>query len=302
MRWIPMITAMIVALTAAVVLAGIVPLPTWLPLPQWLIWIFAFLSITIVINELLGKPVPFLRWSYLRLMFGTKKMLVEWQVGDGREERVAEKVLRTARAGDPDDVIRTIDAFAYRDSFLINVGDRKGEILDLAVERVQPNTILELGTYVGYSAVRMGRKLTDEGRLYSIEYSEANATIARRIIDHAGLSDRVEVVVGTLGDGGQTLSYLESECGFSAGSLDFVFIDHAKDEYVPDLGMILAKGWLHRGSVVVADNIIIPGVPEYRAYMKEQEGNLWHSKEHKTYLEYQSVLPDIVLESDYLGD
>ena len=128
------------------------------------------------------------------------------------------------------------------------------------------------------------------------------SVIARKIIDHAGLSDRVQVVFGTLGDGGKTLSYLETACGLSAGKLDFVFIDHAKDVYVSDLQLILQAGWLHRGSVVVADNIKVPGAPEYHAYMKEQEGKLWNSKEHKSFLEYQSVITDIVLESDYLGD
>ncbi len=300
MRWIPMFIAVMVTLTAAGVLADVVPLPVWLP--QWVIWIAAVLSVAVTLNELLGKPVPFLRWSVLRMLLGTRKLLSEWQVGDGREERVAEKVLNNARRGDADDVIRVIDDFAYQDSLLINVGDRKGIILDVALERVQPTTILELGTYVGYSAIRMARKLQEEGRLYSVEFSEANATIARKIINHAGLSDRVQVIVGTLGDGGRTLGYLETAWGLSAGTLDFVFIDHAKDAYLSDLLLILERGWLHRGSIVVADNIKVPGAPEYHAYMKEQEGKLWRSKEHKSRVEYQSVIADMVLESDYLGD
>ena len=129
-----------------------------------------------------------------------------------------------------------------------------------------------------------------------------NAEIARKIIDHADLSDRIHVVLGTLGNGGQTLDHLESVCGLSAGGLDFIFIDHAKDAYLPDLRLILEKGWLHPGSIVVADNIRVPGAPEYRAYMKKQEGKLWRSKEHKTFAEYQSIIPDIVLESYYLNN
>jgi catechol O-methyltransferase len=108
--------------------------------------------------------------------------------------------------------------------------------------------------------------------------------------------------VGTLGDGGGTLSHLESICELAAGGLDFVFIDHAKDAYLSDLRLILEKGWLHPGSIVVADNIKVPGAPDYHAYMKNQEGKLWHSKEHKSFAEYQLVIPDMVLESDYLGD
>jgi catechol O-methyltransferase len=65
--------------------------------------------------------------------------------------------------------------------------------------------------------------------------------------------------------------------------------------------LILDEGWLHQGSVVVADNILVPGAPAYRAYMRDNEGTLWHTTEHWTHVEYQSVIKDLVLESDYLG-
>ena len=51
-----------------------------------------------------------------------------------------------------------------------------------------------------------------------------------------------------------------------------MFIDHDKDAYLPDLERILDRGWLHPGSVVVADNIRFPGAPEYRAFMQAEEG------------------------------
>ncbi len=89
--------------------------------------------------------------------------------------------------------------------------------------------------------------------------------------------------------------------GFRPGSVDFVFIDHAKDFYLPDLKLILERRWLHRGSVVVADNIKFPGAPDYHGYMNEQEGKLWQSKAHKSFVEYQHMIPDVVLESVYMG-
>ena len=78
-------------------------------------------------------------------------------------------------------------------------------------------------------------------------------------------------------------------------------VDHDKAAYLPDLERILGRGWLHPGSVVVADNVKVPGSPKYRAYMKEQEGRSWHTFEHETHVEYQSLLKDLVLESEYLG-
>jgi hypothetical protein len=90
------------------------------------------------------------------------------------------------------------------------------------------------------------------------------------------------------------------EHGFATGTLDFVFIDHDKKAYLDDLQSILDRGWLHRGSIVVADNVKVPGAPKYRAYMREQQGRSFETVEHKTHLEYQTLVPDLVLESEYL--
>ncbi len=253
-------------------------------------------------NEATGKPIPVLRWSFLRLMLGIKKLTTDWQVGDGREEAAAEYVARNARRGDADDVIATIDRYCRTESFLINVGDEKGEILDAAVRAVRPAFVLEVGTYVGYGAMRLARA-APEARVVSVEFLPANAAIARRIIEYAGLSDRITVVEGTLaGRRGRPLQeHLRTVIGLGPGGLDAVFLDHAKDHYLSDLHRLEDNGWLHPGTVVVADNIRFPGAPDYRAYMQEQEGLRWHTVEHETHAEYQSMIKDLVLESTYLG-
>ena len=58
---------------------------------------------------------------------------------------------------------------------------------------------------------------------------------------------------------------------------------------------------MHPGSIVVADNVKVPGAPKYREYMRRQQGTLWNTIEHKTHLEYQRLVTDLVLESEYLG-
>jgi catechol O-methyltransferase len=235
------------------------------------------------------------------MMFGIRKLERDWQVGDGREEALGEYVVANARKGDADDVIRVIDDFSVNRSLMINVGDEKGEILDRAVRHASPQRILELGTYCGYSALRMSRIMPAGARIYSIEFLSANAAIARRILDHAGVGDEVTIIVGTLGDGGATIDRLRTEHGFGDGVVDLVFVDHDKAAYLPDLERIVTQGWLHPGSIVVADNIRFPGAPDYRAHLKEQEGKHWRSIEHQTHVEYQSLIKDLVLESEYLG-
>lgn len=245
----------------------------------------------------LTRRLPFLRWSFIRLVWGVRNITTTGQIGDGREAAAADFVQTQARPGDLDDVIAAIDRYAYEHAYLINVGDEKGLLLDRAVRRASPTTALELGTYCGYGALRIARAAPG-ARVFSVELSAANAEVARRIWAHAGVADRVTCVVGTIGDGGATLDAL----GFAPGELDFLFIDHDKNAYLTDLQAILGRGWLRTGAVVVADNVGIPGAPRYRAYMKEHQGARWRTVEHKTHAEYQTLLTDLVLESDYLGD
>ena len=90
----------------------------------------------------LTQKVPFLRRSVWRLALGARNITTTGQIGDGREAAAADYVLKNARSGDIDDVIATIDKFAYEKSILINVGDEKGALLDAAVKAADPGVVL----------------------------------------------------------------------------------------------------------------------------------------------------------------
>lgn len=241
-----------------------------------------------------------LRWSVLRTGIGIRRFSTTGQLGDGREAAAADYVETHARHHDARHALAVLDEYSYNRSFLVSIGDEKGKLLDAAVHRCDPRLALELGTYCGYGALRIA-VAAPEARVISVELSADNAEVARRIWAHAGVADRVTCVVGTVGDDGRTLDRLHAEHGFDAGSLDLLFIDHDKNAYLPDLLAIRGRGWLHKGSVVVADNVGFPGSPKYRAYMREQQGKQWQTREHRTHVEYQTLIGDLVLESDYLG-
>ena len=248
----------------------------------------------------LKQRIPFLRTSVLRLAGRMRTLTTTGQVGDGREAAAVDYVLQNAQAGQIDDVLAALDRFAYEKSLLINVGDEKGALLDTAVQRANPKLALELGTYCGYGALRIARA-APTATVCSVELAEANAVNARQIWAHAGVADRVKCVVGSIGDGGRTLDALAEAYGFTAGALGFLFLDHDKDAYLSDLQSIMGRGWLHPGSIVVADNVKVPGSPKYRQYMAQHQGTLWQTTAHKTHVEYQTLLTDVVLESQYLG-
>jgi catechol O-methyltransferase len=152
------------------------------------------------VTRTLRQKFPFLRYSLLRMAFGGLSVKRTGQMGDGREEALAGYVIANAPAGDVDAAIDAIDNFAYDKSILMNVGDEKGQLLDAAVKRANPKLAMELGAYCGYSGLRIARAAPG-ATVFSIEKSGANASVARRVWAHAGLTDRVTCINGTVDDG-----------------------------------------------------------------------------------------------------
>ena len=160
--------------------------------------------------------------------------------------KVADYVERNARRGDPADVLATMDRYARDVKLLINIGPDKGPLVEEVFEELPAEArVLELGAYCGYSAVLFASRLGPTGRLVSLELGEESVEVARRIVEHAGLADRVEIV---LGDAAESIPTLE-------GPFDVVFLDHWKDFYKRDLIAIEEHGLLRPGTIVVADNV-----------------------------------------------
>lgn len=204
-----------------------------------------------------------------------------------------ERVFREAIEGEPESVLRVIDAHGYSgEDFLMNVGDVKGVILDNAVRRRAPKVVVELGGYIGYSAVRIGRLLGDGAHLYSIEANPLFAAIATKIVEHAGLASKVTVVVGA---SDVVLPTLKQRFGLS--TIDLLFIDHVKSLYLRDIRHAEQLGLLRRGSIVVADNVIFPGAPDYLRYIRANPRFVSHM--HSSTLEYTPSVVDAVAVSEY---
>src|SRR4029450_5337031 len=68
-----------------------------LRVPSSLLWLTASIGAAITLNELAGKPVPFLRWSFLTMMLRGRHLLTEWQVGGGRGGGPRENSVTPAR-------------------------------------------------------------------------------------------------------------------------------------------------------------------------------------------------------------
>jgi caffeoyl-CoA O-methyltransferase len=122
-------------------------------------------------------------------------------------------------------------------------------LLTMLARLVGARNALEIGTFTGYGAISIARGLADGGRLTCLEVSDEYAEIARRNLDSAGLSDRVEVLVGPAGE---ALRAMPEEPTF-----DYVFIDADKTAYPTYYDLTVPR--LVPGGLLLLDNVFLGG-------------------------------------------
>jgi len=127
------------------------------------------------------------------------------------------------------------------------VGTLEGRFLKAVVAMLRPETVLEIGTFTGYSALSMAEALPPGGRIITCDISEEHVAIARRHIDASPYADRIEIRVGPA---------IES-VGSLDGPFDLVFIDADKTSYLAYYEAVLPK--LTPRGVILADNVLWSG-------------------------------------------
>jgi len=126
--------------------------------------------------------------------------------------------------------------------FLPIIGPARGKVLGEAVKKAMPKRVLEIGTFMGYSTILMGRELGKDSKIITIEEHLVEVEVARDNICQSEITVDVQVINGDAVEVIPTLT----------GYFDFVFIDAAKEEYFQYLKLLEDK--LLKGAVIVADN------------------------------------------------
>ena len=153
----------------------------------------------------------------------------------------------------------------------IAVSANQGKFLHLLVQIHGASRVLELGTLGGYSTIWMARGLRPGGRLVTLELNPDFASVARRSIERAGLSERVELRVGPALD---SLVALRDE---GVELFDLIFIDADKQstpEYFEQALELCRPGGLILVDNVVRDGALIdpdsddPGVLGMRRFLE----------------------------------
>lgn len=127
------------------------------------------------------------------------------------------------------------------------VGPLEGQFLGWLVRLSRAQSVLEIGTFTGYSSISMALALPYGGRITSLDVNEETTAVARRYAEEAGVADQIDYRVGPALD---ALAELE-------GPWDLAFIDADKPNYVNYYEAVLPT--LVADGFIVADNVLWSG-------------------------------------------
>ncbi len=145
-----------------------------------------------------------------------------------------------------DPLINKIEDYAKKHKVPILSWD-SAAFLEQLIQMNNPKLILEIGTAIGYSSIRIARNFKRKGLLKTIEISPENIKVAKLNIAESKLEDKIEIIEG---DALQVMPRLKEK-------FDFIFLDADKKDYKKlfDYALILLKS----GGIIFVDNLLWHG-------------------------------------------
>ena len=126
-------------------------------------------------------------------------------------------------------------------------GHLQGQVLTMLSKMIQPETILEIGTFTGYSAICLAKGLQKNGKLITIEIDDELESIAAKYFEKAGFQSCIEQKIGKATE---IIPALDK-------TFDLVFIDADKREYRKYFDLVFDK--VNSGGYIIADNTLWNG-------------------------------------------
>lgn len=128
-------------------------------------------------------------------------------------------------------------------------GHLQGRILSMLSKMIQPNRILEIGTYTGYSAICLaeGLKENANGKLITIDINYELEDMVKSYIEKAGFSEQIELKIG---NAIEIIPSLDK-------NFELVFIDADKSNYSNYYDLLIDD--LPKGAIIIADNVLWSG-------------------------------------------
>lgn len=134
----------------------------------------------------------------------------------------------------------------YEDSAMLS-GFYQGRVLAMLSKMIRPKVVLEIGTYLGYSALCFAEGLADGGKVITLDVNEETNKVARSFAAKTKYADRIDFRLGRATDIIPTLKE----------TIDLVFIDADKPNYSNYYNLVFDK--LRSGGFIIADNVLWSG-------------------------------------------
>jgi caffeoyl-CoA O-methyltransferase len=134
----------------------------------------------------------------------------------------------------------------YEDSSMLS-GFVQGRILSTFSRMIRPKVVLEIGTYLGYSALCFAEGLDEGGKVITLDVNEETNKVARSFVEKSEYRDRIEF---HLGEGTKIIPSLPE-------TFDLVFIDADKPNYSNYYNLVFDK--VRPGGFIIADNVLWSG-------------------------------------------
>ena len=138
-------------------------------------------------------------------------------------------------------------------------GHLQGRLLKMLVRMIRPKTILEVGTFSGYSAISLAEGLEEGGRLYTFEINDEMEDFTRPWIEGSPVADKITFIIGNA----------LTEAPKLGIEFDMAFIDGDKRTYRDTYEMVMSV--LRPGGFIVADNTLWDGHVVDEAYDRDRQ-------------------------------
>ncbi|CAN5281668.1 O-methyltransferase [soil metagenome] len=126
-------------------------------------------------------------------------------------------------------------------------GFYQGRLLGMLSKMISPRRILEIGTYMGYSAMCLAEGLTGDGKIITLDMQTETHEIAKSFWAKSDLNDKID---GRLGDATKIIPTLDE-------TFDLVFIDADKPNYANYYDLVFPQ--MRIGGLIIADNVLWSG-------------------------------------------
>ena len=147
------------------------------------------------------------------------------------------------------ELLKALDKETYQKILLPRMlsGHFQGRVLSMLSKLIRPLTILEIGTYTGYSALCLCEGMQEKGQLHTIDIKEELVDFQRKYFDQSPWGNQI---VQHLGEAIDIIPTIDLK-------FDLVFIDADKENYIHYFEMIVPK--MNKGGIILSDNVLWSG-------------------------------------------